>query len=207
MDMNQKGFTLVELAIVLVIIGVILGGVIKGQELVTNARIKALYREYQQVEFAYFSYIDRYSNKPGDDNRATTAVTVATGGTLENGVIEGAWNSSTATDENNVFWAHLRDAGFYTDGLTPLTTIPNNTFGSNINVTTVATNGAIMGFDAGEDLVCFSSIEGDNAAALDAQFDDGNATSGLIQGAATTDIAAEVAYAEGTNSIVCVRMN
>jgi prepilin-type N-terminal cleavage/methylation domain-containing protein len=203
--MNQKGFTLVELAIVLVIIGVILGGVIKGQELVVNARIKGLYREYQRVEFAYFAYIDRFNAKPGDDNRAAGAVAASTSTSINDGVIDGAWNSTTVTDENVVFWAHLRNEGFFVDGVTPITTIPTNVFGSNINVTTTAAAGAVFNFGAGNDLVCFSAIDGDNAAAMDAQFDDGDATAGLIQGGVA--IGTALAYVAGTPSIVCIDMD
>ena len=40
MNKQQSGFTLVEIAIVLVIIGLLLGGVLKGQELINSAKVK-----------------------------------------------------------------------------------------------------------------------------------------------------------------------
>jgi len=69
---NHKGFTLVELAIVLVIIGIILGAVLKGQELINNAKIKRLYNQQREIMAALYTYYDRYSYFPGDDpNQAT----------------------------------------------------------------------------------------------------------------------------------------
>ena len=64
---NQKGFTLVELAIVLVIIGIILGAVLKGQALINNAKIKRVYNQQREVLAAVYSYFDKYSFFPGDD--------------------------------------------------------------------------------------------------------------------------------------------
>ena len=58
----QGGFTLVEIAIVLVIIGLLLGGVLKGQELIENAKIKNLANDIRGVSTAYYTYIDRYRN-------------------------------------------------------------------------------------------------------------------------------------------------
>ena len=46
---RQAGFTLVEIAIVLVIIGLLLGGVLKGQELVNNAKVKNLANDFRAV--------------------------------------------------------------------------------------------------------------------------------------------------------------
>ena len=46
---NEKGFTLVELAIVLVIIGIILGAVLKGQELINSAKIKRVYNQQREM--------------------------------------------------------------------------------------------------------------------------------------------------------------
>ena len=53
---NHKGFTLVELAIVLVIIGIILGSVLKGQELINNARMKRAFNQQREIIAAVYTY-------------------------------------------------------------------------------------------------------------------------------------------------------
>ena len=62
----QKGFTLVEIAIVLVIVGLLLGGVLKGQELITNAEIKNFTTDLEEVVAATYAYQDRMGRFPGD---------------------------------------------------------------------------------------------------------------------------------------------
>lgn len=66
---SQKGFTLVEIAIVLVIIGLLLGGVLKGQEMIANAKIKATQSEIQQWTAAVYTYQDKVGRLPGDTNK------------------------------------------------------------------------------------------------------------------------------------------
>ena len=61
-----RGFTLVELAIVLVIIGIILGAILKGQDLINNARIKRTLNDLRGVEAMVWSFYDRYGRFPGD---------------------------------------------------------------------------------------------------------------------------------------------
>lgn len=62
----NKAFTLVELAIVLTIIGLLIGGILKGQELVMNARVKATVAEVQGIKAAFISFEDVYGHLPGD---------------------------------------------------------------------------------------------------------------------------------------------
>jgi prepilin-type N-terminal cleavage/methylation domain-containing protein len=69
---KQKGFTLVEIAIVLVIIGLLLGGVLKGQELITNAKIKSVTSDFDNISAAYYAYIDRTGSKPSINTTAAT---------------------------------------------------------------------------------------------------------------------------------------
>jgi len=69
MKRAQKGFTLVEIAIVLVIIGLLLGGILKGQEMITQAKIKNVIADYSGISAAYHGYQDRYRAIPGDDIR------------------------------------------------------------------------------------------------------------------------------------------
>ncbi|MDB6086392.1 MAG: prokaryotic N-methylation site, partial [Gammaproteobacteria bacterium] len=69
---SQRGFTLVEIAIVLVIIGLLLGGVLKGQELIYNQKVKSTYDNYRQYTAAMYGYQDRYKALPGDDPNAGT---------------------------------------------------------------------------------------------------------------------------------------
>src|SRR5262245_25456535 len=111
---RTRGFTLVEIAIVLVIIGLLLGGILKGQEMITQAKIKNVIADFSGVSAAYHGYQDRYRAIPGDDPNAGTrwaTAPAATSGT-GNGVVAGAYNSTTATDESRLWWDHLRRAGF-----------------------------------------------------------------------------------------------
>lgn len=62
---KQKGFTLVEIAIVLVIIGLLLGGVLKGQELIENSKVKSVTQEFENISAAYYAYKDRTNSYPG----------------------------------------------------------------------------------------------------------------------------------------------
>ena len=67
---TQRGFTLIEIAVVLVIIGLLLGGVLRGQELINSARAKNLVQEMRGVTTMVYGYQDRFQRMPGDDNAA-----------------------------------------------------------------------------------------------------------------------------------------
>ncbi|MEX2367719.1 MAG: prepilin-type N-terminal cleavage/methylation domain-containing protein, partial [Pseudohongiellaceae bacterium] len=69
---SQKGFTLIEIAIVLVIIGLLLGGVLQGQQLIENSRVKSATNDFNGVAAGAFSYQDRYGRLPGDDGPLLT---------------------------------------------------------------------------------------------------------------------------------------
>lgn len=62
----NKGFTLVELAIVLTIIGLLVGGILKGQEMIVNARVNATVAQIQGYQAAAVAFQDVYSALPGD---------------------------------------------------------------------------------------------------------------------------------------------
>jgi prepilin-type N-terminal cleavage/methylation domain-containing protein len=109
---GQSGFTLVEIAIVLVIIGLLLGGILKGQELITSARVRNIADQNSGVQAAYYGFIDRYRQVPGDwdDDLARQAIpTVGSGaghGGNGNGRLDGGWDEAVA------LWEHLSKAGF-----------------------------------------------------------------------------------------------
>src|SRR6185436_13495553 len=113
----QHGFTLVEIAIVLVIIGLLLGGILKGQEMITQAKTKNVIADFSGISTAYHSYQDRYRATPGDDNGAAArwAVAPAAVSGNGNGTIAGAYNADCAAaspPESCQWWDPLRRAGF-----------------------------------------------------------------------------------------------
>jgi len=71
---SDKGFTLIEMSIVLVIIGLIIGGILKGQEIIGTARSKAVINEINAARSAVNTYYDRYRALPGDDPNGNTRV-------------------------------------------------------------------------------------------------------------------------------------
>src|SRR6476620_1538230 len=97
MKSQQSGFTLVEIAIVLVIIGLLLGGILKGQELINSAKVKNLANDFRTIPTYIYAYQDKFKALPGDDKTAQTHLTngAASDNGDGNGLIDGAWNATT----------------------------------------------------------------------------------------------------------------
>lgn len=184
---KQRGFTLVEIAIVLVIIGLLLGGVLKGQEMISSAKVRNLADQSSGIKAAFFAFQDRYRALPGDYVAAANNIAgVNVGANNGDGDGDGVINSD---DDRGLFWLHLAAAGFLTgsyDGqaqantLTcPSTRCANNTFG------------APMMFDYGSaavgtsrsshELRTGSQIPVDILAELDRKIDDGTPETGSFQ--------------------------
>ena len=186
---HQSGFTLIEIAIVLVIIGLLLGGILKGQELITQGRIRNVANDFQSVTAAVNLYQDRYRALPGDDIGAAGRWTTTTSGGGDGIIGTGtaatpAYNSATAGDESRLFWQHLRLAGLIggptTSGAVGTANPPNAASG----VTGVQNSAfGIIGL-----VVCSNNLPAKIAQAIDSQFDDGNAITGTVRG--TTETAA-----------------
>ena len=186
MKCNQSGFTLIEIAIVLVIITLLLGGVLKGQELINSARAKNLATDFSNIPMYIYGYQSEFNALPGDDAAATTHLTAVSGITIKNGngdgIINGNWNDTlTQNSESFNFWQQLRLAGYYpgTTDTTDPQYIPTNAVGGKIGVTNTLTNAPITGL-AGSYIVCSDNIPGKFAKQLDIMLDDGNTAIGLM---------------------------
>ncbi|MEO8411327.1 MAG: prepilin-type N-terminal cleavage/methylation domain-containing protein [Propionivibrio sp.] len=190
MKKQQAGFTLVEIAIVLVIIGLLLGGVLKGQELVNSAKVKNFIGDFKSVPLFIYGYQDKYKALPGDDAQAAThvgasGVTLLTPtATLGNGRIEGNYNSITATDESVAFWQQVRLANLAagaTDFSSVTAAVPHNADGGRIGIQSAS---PISGM-AGSYFVCSDGIQGKFAKQIDITMDDGNTATGSLRVMAT----------------------
>src|SRR5688500_8418777 len=187
MERKQAGFTLVEIAIVLVIIGLLLGGILKGQEMITQAKIKNVIADFSGVSAAYHGYQDRYRAIPGDDPNAATRWAVAPAATAGdgNGVVGGLYNTAAdaagAAGESRRWWDHLRRAGFVSGTGTQQ---PFNAVTGMIGVQTGSAGGtpatALGGF-AGL-IICSANLPDKIAIAADTPMDDGQIATGNGRG-------------------------
>lgn len=185
---RQAGFTLVEIAIVLVIVGLLLAGVLKGQELIENSRVKSAANDMNGIAAAYNSYLDRYKRLPGDDGPALGDLTGR----------GGSWAAVTAFGDNNGtivaaaantfiggagdavgFFQHLRAAGFLAGNPADagVNAFPTNAWGGRIGIANVALQGRLQA----RLLVCLGNVPGKAARALDTQLDDGNGVTGSLR--------------------------
>jgi prepilin-type N-terminal cleavage/methylation domain-containing protein len=216
-NQRQGGFTLVEIAIVLVIIGLLLGGILKGQEMITQAKIKNVMADFSGVSAAYHGYQDRYRGIPGDDPNAAArwAVAPAAVSGNGNGVVAGTYNNGGAACTTAVeacsWWDHLRKAGFVsgngpTQPFNALTGIIGVQTGDGAAGPTLLNAGGGNGFVGL--LMCSANLPDKIAIAVDTQMDDGTSNLGtvraLLQAAPNPAIGvgqvATAAYAEtGTN--------
>lgn len=207
MGKRSSGFTLIEIAIVLVVIGLLLGGVFKGQELIVQGRIKNIANDYNGIAAAVLSYQERYRSLPGDDARASARwPDAAVGNGNGNGRLEGSYSAADVASESRLAWLHLRQAGFlHGSGNAPI----NHPAGGVLGVQNGAGSGELAGL-----VVCADQLPGKIAAALDSQLDDGEPNRGQMRGftddgAGTGTLAASVAaYVENESTlyVVCRRL-
>lgn len=114
---KQSGFTLVEIAIVLVVIGLLLGGILKGQQLINSARVRNLADQNSGVQAAYYGFIDRFRNLPGDMTCAAAITNVGAAVSPDACTTDVGGNGNGRIDsvvEAGAVWAHLSVAGFLT---------------------------------------------------------------------------------------------
>ena len=203
MSRKQSGFTLVEIAIVLVIIGLLLGGILKGQELINSARVRNLADQATGIQAAYFGFIDRYRQVPGD--MAAANAIAAIDATIPAGVGgngDGQVNEKSFA-EASALWVHLTRAGFlqgsYVGGATSAATyaVPNmapvnayngymllarsRDYSSTAGAPTAPSSGGVGGTTPRLLLVMGDNIPVDIARELDVKMDDQNPLSGVLR--------------------------
>lgn len=135
---KQQGFTLVEIAIVLVIIGLLLGGILRGQELIQNARVRNIIDQQNGIKAGFFGFQDRFRMIPGD----LTAAQVAQVGS---GVVAAAAGGDGAIGaaDSSVAFQNITVTGFIscqnctsTAGASTPTNSPVNVYGGALELAT-----------------------------------------------------------------------
>jgi prepilin-type N-terminal cleavage/methylation domain-containing protein len=205
---RQSGFTLIEIAIVLVIIGLLLGGILKGQELINSARVKNLAGDFRNVPVFIYGYQDKFKALPGDDPAAVAHL----GATAEqatasegDGIIAGNYDSDADTDESYLFWQHVRLAGLASGSTTVGASDyePLNAVGGRIGIQSAK---PFTSMGSGTWFICSAGITGKFAKQLDSQLDDGVTNTGSMQAGAApnTSVAATASLDDAVQYTVCM---
>lgn len=199
MKQQQSGFTLVEIAIVLVIIGLLLGGILKGQELINNAKVRNVADQQNSVKAAIYAFQDRFRALPGDYLAAQATANIPNSTNAN-----GDGNGQISANESALAWHQLAAAGFIS--CAQCSTDIAATAPSNLNSPLNAYNGVlVLAFDAlyldpaataRHNLKSGAQIPPNVLAEVDRKIDDGNPQTGTMR-FTTAAVTGELAVAAG----------
>lgn len=184
-SINSKGFTLVELAVVLVILGSLFTAVLKVESMVKNAKTRQLFNQYRELRTAILVYKDKYGYLPGDDPKADVHVGATHVGNSDGRI------DFPVTYENSALFEHLGKAGLI-KGLyngNPSATQPLFAATPMDHPFTAALpqvpSYVLINYDTGENsnIIQFLNLPYEAAQALDMTFDDGIYNTGNVKSA------------------------
>ena len=173
---SQAGFTLVEIAIVMVIIGLLIGGILKAQGMIQNAKVKRVVKQADELRAAVMGFYDKYGMYPGDENQPLIPPGTNSDGN-GNGMI-------TNAEVFEVFRDLVRSeliAGDY-NGTSEL---PSHAFGGTVRLQWID-----PGPGTAKHYFMYANIPAEVCLEIDQKFDNGIYNSGSILGSA--------AYTPGT---------
>ena len=189
MTRNQKGFTLVEIAIVLVIIGLLIGGVLKGQAMIQNAKVKRVVKSADELRAAMYTFYDKYGMYPGDENLSNAGTGIPPNDT-HNGDGGGQITAAEAPQLfEDLALADIISGDF--DGAGE-DSIPRHAFGDTYRVYWLNPGGGADHF------IRYDNLPWDVAQEIDTKYDDGVYNTGNIR--------ASENYAPGTSPVGYVYM-
>jgi len=183
---RSGGFTLIEIAIVLVVVTLILAGVLKGQSLIDSARVRSMATDVTGIRAAWYSFQDRYRSLPGDFPNARTQIDDATVPGNGNGKIDDS-------RERAGVWQQMALAGFIKGSFDGLESSAGTAQDMNCSATTCPRNpyngfykisyGAQAENAAGpaHEIFTGDSIPVNILAELDNKLDDGKAGAGRFR--------------------------
>ncbi len=165
---NEKGFTLVEIAIVMVIIGLLIGGVLKGQAMIQNAKVKRVVKQADEIRAAVMAFYDKYGAYPGDENKAAIPVGADTEG-------NGSGQIQNNAERFGVF-LDLQLAGLIGGAYNGTSDLPNHAFGDQMVMYWVNPPG---GGATGHNFL-FYNLPAEVCLEIDTKYDDGAFNTGSI---------------------------
>lgn len=187
---RENGATIIELALVLIVIGLLLAGAVLGQNLVTNSQVRQIIAEHDQLQSAVLGFQDRFRGLPGDYADAIANIERVQYAGNGNGRVESsavALGSTGVSEEDVLVWDHLSKTGFilgtYTFDLLPsVSAVPRNRFGGYIDFAFDATYGsAAPTAPMRHTLKTGNQIPVDLLAQMDHKIDDGTALAGALR--------------------------
>jgi hypothetical protein len=173
---RQGGFTVVEVALVMMLFALLAGIVLAANELILSARARALSADLDAYRSAYFGFLDRYRAMPGDMGTAVRDIR----GTTTNGNGDGRIEAAGVVDEPALAWEHLVRAGYLQGRYRTIDRpAPVNVFGAPARVETG--NRFAGGVAVRHNFNTGNLVPASVLAEIDRKLDDGFATTGAVR--------------------------